>query len=166
MSEDLELRRIQADAFVRIARIRRALERRTEALLADAGIDDITPAQTHTLMVLFHAREPMNACSVAEALGVSQVTVSRFLKALAAAGWVQRERDPNDSRAYLLRPTPKAYDGLRRLVHVFNAVHDEAFAGFSPDEIRRSAAWVERIDRNLDGERSDDGAEKATDNGG
>jgi DNA-binding MarR family transcriptional regulator len=82
-------------------------------------------------------------------MSVSEVTVGRFVKALERDGWVTREADPDDGRAWLLRPTRKAYRALPRFIRVSNALLDRAFADFSEAEVNRVVATGERIRENL-----------------
>lgn len=147
----LALRRLQADAYLDLTRIQREIERRAAALLEEQGLRDVTPAQAGALMVLFGAKEPLRARDLATRLGLSEVTVGRFVHALTDAGWVRRDPDPDDSRAMRLAPTPKAYRALPRFIEVSNALLDEAFAGFTPDEVERVAKTTERLRRNIVG---------------
>lgn len=147
----LALRRLQADAYLDLTRIQREIERRAAALLEEQGLRDVTPAQASALMVLFGAKEPLRARTLAMRLGLSEVTVGRFVHALHDAGWVRRDPDPDDSRAMLVVPTPKAYRALPRFIEVSNALLDEAFAGFSADEVERVAKTTERLRRNIVG---------------
>ena len=82
-------------------------------------------------------------------MGLSEVTVGRFVKALEASGWVRRDPDPSDSRALLVRPTPKARAALPRFIAVSNAMLDDAFAGFSPEDVARIARTTERLRHNI-----------------
>ncbi|MFO0632413.1 MAG: MarR family transcriptional regulator [Nannocystaceae bacterium] len=148
----LAQRRLQAEAYLDLTRIHRVIERRTAELLSEQGLRDVTPAQAGALMVLFQARAPLRARALAAELGLSEVTVGRFVHALHDAGWVRREPDPDDSRAMLLAPTPKAYRALPRFIAVSNTLLDEAFAGFSPHEVSRVAQTTERLRRNILGE--------------
>lgn len=50
---------------------------------------------------------PQRAATVAGYFGLDESTVSRQVDALVAVGLVERERDPADRRAYVLRPTPQ-----------------------------------------------------------
>src|SRR5688572_8741449 len=78
----LQLRRVQADAYLDLTRIQREIERRAAALLEAHGLRDVTPAQASALMVLFAGREPLRARTLAARLGLSEVTVGRFVHAL------------------------------------------------------------------------------------
>ena len=147
-SSDLSLRRLQADLLLALTRIRRQTERLAGERLEAAKLE-VTSAQANAMLALFQARRPMTARQLAEALGVTEVTVARFVKALEAGAWVARVPDPSDARAMLLSPTKKARDALPRFIAVSNAMLDAAFAGFERAELDALAAVVERIRANL-----------------
>ena len=147
---DLELRRVQTRAFIDLGRIRHASERLVEGLLARAELADITPAQANALMVLVNARQPLTAAQLARELALSEVTVGRFVRAMEEAGWIERTRDPADSRALLLEPTARAREALPRYIRVSNDLLDQAFAGFDRDEVERIAAVLAKVRANLD----------------
>ena len=147
--ENLQLRRVQAQAYLNLSRIQREAERLVCELLVDEGLEDITPAQANAMMVLFQERRPLTARHLAKLMGLSEVTVGRFVKALVAAGWVNREPHPEDSRAMLLRPTRRARRALPRFIRVSNTLLDLAFEGLGAGEIRRIAKTTERLRRNM-----------------
>lgn len=145
----LRLRRLQSEAYLNLSRIHRELERKVADLLDAAGIREVTPAQAGVLIHLFQAREPLTARQLAGMMALSEVTVGRFVRALEAAGWAQRTYDPRDSRAILIRPTPRAYAALPKLLEVSNDLLDRAFDGFSPQEIEAIARTTEKVLGNL-----------------
>lgn len=144
-----ELRRLEAETYLNLLRIHRELERKVSDLFEREGLRDVTPQQASALMVLFQERRPLRARTLATKMGLSEVTVGRFVKALRSGGWVDRQPDPQDSRAALLRPTKKAYRALPRFIAVSNSLLDAAFAGFAPADIRRIAKTSRRILANL-----------------
>jgi DNA-binding MarR family transcriptional regulator len=156
-----EQRRLQTEVHLNVARVVRRLERRVQALLAGEGLGDVTPQQGNALLILFQERRPMTARRLAQAMVLSEVTVGRFVKALEAAGWVERVRDPKDARARLLRPTERAYQMLPRFVHVANRAQDEAFAGLPEESIAALARLTSWICTNLEArEEATDGAQR------
>lgn len=147
--DDLRLRHAQADAYLALHRVHGGIREVARAGFRDAGIAGITPAQADALMVLFQRREPLTARQLAAELGLSEVTVGRFVKALEEHGWVARAPDPRDGRARLVSPTARARASLPAFAGVSNAVLDAAFAGFSRAEIEAFSARVRRIRDNL-----------------
>jgi len=133
--DQLALRRRQTQIVLDLQRLRNATERRIGELLEAHDLVPITPAQANALMVLVNAREPLTSADVARDLGLSEVTVGRFVKALLEGEWIARARDPDDGRRFLLTPTGKTRDALPRLVKVSNTMLDEVFAGWSASEV-------------------------------
>lgn len=84
------------------------------------------------------------------------MTVSRFVKALVAQGWLSRERDPSDGRAWLLLPTDRTLAALPGFIGATNAVMDRLFAGFDDDEFAALAAAVARLRDNVEGAEEPD----------
>ena len=145
----LALRRLQAEVHMNSARALRGMERHVQRLFDEKGIEDLTPAQGNVLMLLFHERRPTRAKRLALQFSVSEVTMGRFVHALESSGWVQRQRDPNDARAWLVSPTPRAYETLASLIAVSNQMMDEAFKGFTAAEIEAFHAQTSRVVSNL-----------------
>lgn len=147
---DLELRRLQTQALVDLARISHVSERHVERWLAEEGLSDVTPAQANALLVLINARNPLSQAELARDLSLSEVTVGRFVRALQDAGWVARTRDPKDARAYVIAPTEKARLALPRFIAVSNRLLDLAFAGLDARAIERVTRCLASIRDNLD----------------
>ncbi|MEQ1501855.1 MAG: MarR family transcriptional regulator [Myxococcota bacterium] len=149
---DLERRRRQTQALVDLARIRNVSERKIEGWLAEEGLRAITPAQANALLVLVNARQPLSQVQLARALSLSEVTVGRFVRAMEDAGWVERDRDPGDARAYRIAPTARAREALPRFIAVSNRLLDEAFAGLDDASIDRVTRCIAVLRGNLDPE--------------
>jgi len=145
---ELTLRRLQTEVHLNSARVLRAMERRIATLFADEGVE-MTPAQGNALVVLFHHKTPMTAVQLASELGISQATVTRFVKSLESGGWIEREKDPADARAMLIRLTAKAYESLPTMIQVSNTMLDQAFDGIDPDRVALLARLTEQIRDNL-----------------
>jgi len=152
LDEELAARRVQAETFLNFAQLSRTVDRLIAELFEREGLSDVTPAQGGALMILFQERAAMTARQLAERMGLSQVTVGRFVKALHAGGWISRDADPNDARAILLRPTRKAMRALPRFIRVSNQLFDHAFEGLSEGTIRRIFATTVRLRKNLQAE--------------
>jgi DNA-binding MarR family transcriptional regulator len=139
---DLQARKRQTGALLDLGRIQAIVERRVTALFAEHQLEGITPAQSNVLMLLFQSKSPLTARAIHRRLGVSEATISRFVQSLERNGWVARQRDPNDGRAWLIAPTSQAYAALPRFIQVSNQLLDQAFTGF---DLKRLTALVEGV---------------------
>ncbi|NVB43047.1 MarR family transcriptional regulator [Pseudenhygromyxa sp. WMMC2535] len=142
-------RRKQSDTALELSRINREMERRVQQLLEAERLRDVTPAQANAMTILFQEKAPMTARQLARQMNLSEVTVGRFVRALAKAGWVTREADPKDTRAILLRPSKKAYRAFPRFLKVSNALLDVSFVGFTKKEVETLCRLVERVRANV-----------------
>jgi DNA-binding MarR family transcriptional regulator len=145
---DIAVKRIQIESYITVVRVLRELERRSSEMLQGANLD-VTYAQTGALMALVQSKRALTARQLAVAMNLSEVTVGRFAHVLERNGWVVRERDPNDKRAYLLKLTDKAYNALPQLIVLANELLDTTFAGFSEDELKLFAKMCFRIRDNV-----------------
>ena len=148
-SDELAIRRCQVESFLIIQRLQRAVQERTMVHFKALAIDDITPSQANVLMVLFQRRRPMSAREIHHELGVSAVTMSRLVRSLVRNGWLQKSRDPEDGRAALLLPTPKARSRLTDFIQVANSLLDETFEGIAHQQLSGLHETIQRIDLNL-----------------
>jgi DNA-binding MarR family transcriptional regulator len=57
------------------------------------------------VLAKIHVLGPVRPSALAELLGLDLSTVSRHIAALERAGWIARERDPEDGRAHLVQAT-------------------------------------------------------------
>jgi DNA-binding MarR family transcriptional regulator len=148
--QDVELRKLQTEGYIRFSRIHRELDEYLAKLFVREGIEDVTPRQSYVLVLLYQAGRPLAARRIAESLGLSEVTVGRFIHALEHAGWVTRARDPRDGRTILVSPTKRAYDALPTFRRMASVLLDSAFRGFSRGEIESLVGMVARMAENLD----------------
>ena len=93
----------------------------------------LTRAQWQVLAYLFH-NQGSNQASVAEALDVEPITLSRHIDRLEAMGYVARVPDPADRRARRLHLTESVSPLLDQMKIIGNQVIDTALEGISPDE--------------------------------
>ncbi|ONI86860.1 MarR family transcriptional regulator [Saccharothrix sp. ALI-22-I] len=79
----------------------RELENRVFAALAEAGFDDVTPAQARVFQWIGH--DGSRLTELAEAARITKQTAGFLVDQLERAGYVERTRDPTDARARLVR---------------------------------------------------------------
>jgi DNA-binding MarR family transcriptional regulator len=84
----------------------RAMEDRVFAALAEAGYDDVTPAQARVLQRI--GPDGTRLTELAAAAQVTKQTAGFLVDQLERAGYVRRTRDPTDARARLVRLAERA----------------------------------------------------------
>ena len=117
--------------------LRRAFDRRA----AELGV---TRAQWR---VMAHVgRCPgLRQVDLADRMDIEPITLCRIVDRLGEAALVERQRDPDDRRAWRLFNTPKAEPLLERLHALADEMSAEAFAGLSGkqiDGVREALAQV------------------------
>jgi DNA-binding MarR family transcriptional regulator len=83
----------------------RSMDMRVLAELADAGFDDITPAQAKVFQRINEHGSRLT--ELAEAAQVTKQTAGFLVDQLEAAGYVKRIPDPTDGRARLVTFAPR-----------------------------------------------------------
>jgi DNA-binding MarR family transcriptional regulator len=84
----------------------RAMEDRVFAALAEAGYDDVTPAQARVLQRI--GPDGTRLTELAAAAQVTKQTAGFLVDQLERAGYVRRTPDPTDARARLVRLAERA----------------------------------------------------------
>jgi len=102
----------EPDAADLLLRVSRRLQRRVAARLAPLGV---TQAQVRALRALDREHRPVRMGVLAERLDVVPRSATSLIDALADAGLVRRDPDPDDRRAVAVSLTP---EGRRTLVGV------------------------------------------------
>jgi len=121
--------------------LRRDFERRVDAL-------GLTMTQWRAIAHLL--RHPgINQAMLAEILEVTPITLTRLIDRMEDAGWIERQRDPNDRRAVQLHLTPAIQPLLDKMHAHANASHDAAFAGISKTDETKMQEILEQIKSNL-----------------
>lgn len=121
--------------------MRRFYDRRASAL-------GVTTAQWRVIAHLGHS-PGIKQVELAERLDVEPITACRIVDRLEEAGLVERQRDPEDRRAWRLVLTEKAEPILARLRELAEDMASEAFAGFSVEEYEAIRAKLVRVRENV-----------------
>jgi DNA-binding MarR family transcriptional regulator len=95
---DAEVEDATARLYLAIGRLARLLRR--------TGSPGLGPGAVSALATLARCG-PMRLGDLANKEGVAPPTLSRIVAALVEAGYVKREPDPQDGRAWLATPTPE-----------------------------------------------------------
>lgn len=139
----------QLSAFHR--RSRRFL--RSFASRVHPGID----ASTYAVLLVITQAGPLRQGDLAEEFGLDKSTMSRHVSTLIRLGLVDRDPDPVDGRAFLLKLSE---DGQRRLDAVSAARRAEwrdRLADWDTAELRAFTAALARMNADLERDRRDNG---------
>jgi DNA-binding MarR family transcriptional regulator len=121
--------------------MRRFYDRRAAAL-------GVTTAQWRAIAHVGHS-PGLKQVELAERLDVEPITACRIVDRLEEAGLIERQRDPEDRRAWRLVLTDKAQPIYRRLGELAEEMAGEAFAGFSQGEFDAIRAKLARVRENV-----------------
>ncbi len=121
--------------------MRRFYDRRASAL-------GVTTAQWRVIAHLGHS-PGLKQVELAERLDVEPITACRIVDRLEEAGLVERQRDPDDRRAWRLVLTDKARPIYAKLGDLAEEMAAEAFEGFSMDEMEAARAKLARVRENV-----------------
>jgi MarR family transcriptional regulator, transcriptional regulator for hemolysin len=121
--------------------LRRAFDRRASAL-------GVTRAQWKVLFRL--TRYPgLRQVELADMLDIEPITLCRIVDRLEEAGLVERQRDPEDRRAWRLQITDKAKPLVERLKSLGSELVGEAFADIDRSELDQVRGVLARVRENV-----------------
>lgn len=125
--------------------ISRLLRRNFSRRMAHLGL---TQAQWQTLAHLSRC-EGVNQTTLAEMLDVQPITLARLIDRLEAAGWVKRQPDPADRRAFRLYLTDGAQPLISEMWQRAAETRAEAMAGLDPATCDAMIDGLLALKRNL-----------------
>jgi DNA-binding MarR family transcriptional regulator len=128
-----------AEAFLRVSR---RLRRETQRRIAPLGLN---LHQSRALRVIGDAG-PLRPSDLAERLGIVARSATDSVSGLVAAGFVVRETDPADGRAWLLALSPAGAEALAAVHRARAEVGAELFGRLTPDERAALAALLDRLE--------------------
>jgi MarR family transcriptional regulator for hemolysin len=118
-----------------------------------AEASGLTRAQWHLIAAV--ARNPgATQRIIAEALEVREITAGRLIDRLCDEGYLRRDENPSDRRAYCVYLTPIAQPVLDKLDELAKLHEAAIFAGFGGEDLERLDALLDAIARNLSDFRS------------
>jgi DNA-binding MarR family transcriptional regulator len=112
-----------------------------------------------TLLVLVDTNPDVNQKRLGETLDISPPNLAVVLDRLAECGWLRRERDERDRRAWLLRLTPAGRALCRRARRASETSEAEVVSALTPAE---RALLIELLHRLIRGARLVAGGAPAT----
>ena len=141
--------------------LRTEVNRLAYHLRVPATKSGITPTRLAALAALARHGEGCRQGDLAAQMGVSPASMTRLVDIMAEAGWVVRERDPSDARAFLLRLSAHGRSTLDSLRSESTSRLSADIQELSDDERRTLAAAIPILrgiaDRRLGTEATDVG---------
>jgi MarR family 2-MHQ and catechol resistance regulon transcriptional repressor len=123
--------------------IMRATTKGGEAFTAGFAL---TPARVAVISILHrHPDRPLTVGEIATGLHVSSTNISRRLDGLERAGWVQRERNPEDGRSIYVSLTDHGRRQAEAIMPVIYRRLDEVWSVFNPEEKRSLLGYLDRF---------------------
>jgi MarR family transcriptional regulator, organic hydroperoxide resistance regulator len=140
---------MQTDAVIdRIARIRERANAFILAELARRGIAGLVPSHGGILAQLFRQGE-VSMGRLAVLIDRKKNTVTTLVRKLEAAGYVACEKDPEDSRVVLVRPTAKALALRPDFEAISRALLSRVWGDMTEAQRQALMAGLEQVAANL-----------------
>ena len=108
----------------------------------------LTRSQWWVLTLLFR-NDGVTQSELAELLEIERPTLGRLLDRLEAKGWVRREHDSRDRRAWRVHLTDAVEPAMRKLRKVASELRSDALAGLSAQERERFIDTLLAVKANL-----------------
>lgn len=108
----------------------------------------LTRSQWWVLTLLFR-NDGVTQSELAELLEIERPTLGRLLDRLEAKGWVRREHDTRDRRAWRVHLTDAVEPAMRKLRKVASELRSDALAGLSAQERERFIDTLLAVKANL-----------------
>lgn len=109
---------------------------------------DMTAEQWGAILVLLNG-DAMTQGQFAEKLYLEKSSVSRLLDGLERRNWIERTRDPKDSRQKHVTPTPKVMETAERCAVIARVLLEDAQRGMTEEERLVCRSFLSRIIANL-----------------
>ena len=119
---------------------RRIDARMKEELKAEGG--DI---KVFTLLMTLREEDGINQRQLGAKLSFPEYFTSRNVDALVAAGYAERQQDPNSRRSFLVFLTDKGRETAERLPMVVRRVNDETLAHLTEAERKRAVVLLQKV---------------------
>ncbi|WP_300639247.1 MarR family transcriptional regulator [Nocardioides sp.] len=135
--------RLEQEVGVLVRRIHRVIAERARLVHPD-----LQPA---SYLMLSHVAEngPMRASSVADLFTVDKGAISRQVTHLMELGLVEKSRDPEDGRAWLLSATPDAKERLRTVTEQRRTYLAERLEGWEAGDLELFTDLLARYNDSL-----------------
>jgi len=110
----------------------------------------LSRAQMRALAYIIR-NEGINQASLAELLEIEPISLARLIDRMEAAGWVERQADPNDRRARRLFITDKSRPVFEQVAALAREIWAEALAGLGEEQRQTLFDLLKHVHANLSG---------------
>ena len=122
--------------------------RRMHELLDELGLYRGQPSMLRALW----AGDGVTHSSLAGQLGKSPATITKTVKRMEKAGFVERKPDPRDERLSRVYLTAAGRNVQSAVEQVWQDFEQQAFAGFSSEEMASLRGMLQRVCHNIGGD--------------
>ncbi|BCS94962.1 MarR family transcriptional regulator [Desulfoluna limicola] len=116
--------------------------------LKELGIEGLAPSHGDILVNLFR-NSPLSMKDLAERIGRDKSTITALINKLITLGYVEKQKDPSDSRVTLIALTREGEELKPDFEYVSAKLLSTTFRGFSMEERAQVVRLLERIHGNF-----------------
>jgi MarR family transcriptional regulator for hemolysin len=128
-----------------LASAARVVRRAFDEALAEAG----GSVPVWLVLLNLKIRRPANQRELAEAVGVTEATLTHHLNSMDAEGLITRQRDPTNRRIHVVELTDVGEETFLRLRTAAMAFDQRLRAGITEKEVASLEAVLDRLVRNV-----------------
>ena len=131
-----------------IARLQESTHRFLTQALRKKGVEGIEPTHGVILRQL-HLQGPLSMTDLARLTGRTKPTVTVLIRKLIQNGYVDKQRNQQDKRVFMVRLTPKAENMAQDLESISLALRERLYSGFDDHERQVLSGLVEKALKNF-----------------
>jgi DNA-binding MarR family transcriptional regulator len=98
--------------------------------------------------MMIHQKPGINQIEMARIKNVGKTSVTKAISILEKDGFIQREPSENDKRIMLCSVTTKGNALAEKLLHLYDAIQSNLFAGFSEKDLSLFYQFLNRLSEN------------------
>jgi MarR family transcriptional regulator for hemolysin len=130
-----------------LARAAREIARAFDDALAEAGGSQ----PMWLVLISLKTRRLASQRELADAVGITEATLTHHLNAMDASGLIIRRRDPDNRRVHLVELTPPGEEAFFRMRKAAFAFNTRLRAGFDEQELAQFERVLDRLHGNVSG---------------
>ena len=119
-----------------------------ESAMAEAGIDDLSPAHGDILYII-HARGDAYVSDIVEHSHRDKSTISNIINQLVKKGYVEKLAAPEDGRRVRVRLSKKAKTHMEAMAEISGSLQEKLFQNMSEEEQNILFMLLAKVGNNL-----------------